>query len=118
MALKITKQGLGVIKNDPINLYNLENNPSQLDFQFNSLGDDKNLPLDQDEIKVINYVNKPKNGAKISSAKAKRTPIKSKTSLDLPMGPLFNFKLSEHEQKQLEAKTSKNFEKLRQNYRS
>ncbi|MFH3574956.1 hypothetical protein WAI05_21680, partial [Acinetobacter baumannii] len=48
MALKITKQGLGVIKNDPINLYNLENNPSQLDFQFNSLGDDKNLPLDQD----------------------------------------------------------------------
>lgn len=118
MALKITKQGLGVIKNDPINLYNLENNPSQLDFEFNSLGDDKNLRLDQDEIKVINYVNKPKNGAKISSAKAKRTPIKSKTSLDLPMGPLFNFKLSEHEQKQLETKTSKNFEKLRQNYRS
>lgn len=34
------------------------------------------------------------------------------------LGPLFNFKLSEHEQKQLETKTSKNFEKLRQNYRS
>lgn len=61
---------------------------------------------------------KGKSRVKFGAAKPKKVPVRSKGNVDLSMGPLFNFKQSDQEQKKLESNTSKNFEKLRQQYRS
>lgn len=126
MVLQISMKGLGEIKIDPVDLYEVEDSLRQLDLTLidgeeHDIGtlDNRDFKLDQrtileQESKEI----KGKSRIKIASAKSKKVAIRSKGNIDLPIGPLFNFNQNDLEQKKLESNMSKNFEKLRQQYRS
>lgn len=126
MALQITKNGLGEIKNNLVDLYKVEDNLSQLELKLIKVEESEVRSLDHGEVKMtknspINHDAKQikeKNRVKVNATKPKKVPIRSKGNVDLPIGPLFNFKQSDHKQKELESNMSKNFEKLRQPYRS
>lgn len=126
MALQITKNGLGEIKNNLVDLYKVEDNLSQLELKLIKVEESEVRSLDHGEVKMtknspINHDAKQikeKNRVKVNATKPKKVPIRSKGNVDLPIGPLFNFKQSDHKQKELESNMSKNFEKLRQLYRS
>jgi len=126
MALQITHNGLGETKINPVDLYKVEDNLSQLELKLIKFQEIEVGSLDHGEVEVdknsnINHEDKQvkeKSRVKISATKPKKVPIRSKGNIDLPIGPLFNFKQSDHKQKELESNKSKNFEKLRQSYRS
>jgi hypothetical protein len=126
MALQITTNGLGEIQNNPFDLYEAQKNLSQLELKFikGEEHEDQQLEcieatVDQKSIiKSESKVLQGKNRVKAGAAKPKKVVPKSKANIGLPMGPLFNFKKSDLEQNQLESHTSKNFEKLRHQYRS
>ncbi|NAR89170.1 DUF2357 domain-containing protein [Acinetobacter haemolyticus] len=125
MALQITKNGLGEIKINPVDLYKVEDNQSQLELKLIKVEESEARPLDHSEVEMtknrpINHEAKQikeKSRVKVSTTKHKKAPIRSKGNVDLPIGPLFNFKQSDYQQKELESNVSKNFEKLRQPYR-
>lgn len=126
MALQITKNGLGEIKVNPVDLYNVKDNLSQLELKLIKVEESEVRSLDHSEFEMtknspINHEAKQikeKSRVKVSATKPKKFPVRLKGNVDLPIGPLFNFKQSDHKQKELESNTSKNFEKLRQPYRS
>lgn len=123
MALQISMNGLGDIKINPVTLYKVKDNLSQLDLKFIDDEESEIQIIDDSEVKITHksFVlpeSKGKNRVKIGTSKPKKVSIRSKGNIDLPIGPLFNFKHSDLEQKKLESNTSKNFEKLRQQYRS
>lgn len=121
MALTISEKGLGEIKTSPIDLYNLELNSSKLELKFAKLDENKIMPLEQEKIGItgnssINYETKSNRKIRSGVDQSKSVFIGSRSKKDLPIGPLFNLKQSDYEKKQLESQTSKNFEKLRQQY--
>lgn len=124
MALQITKNGFGEIKINPVDLYKVEDNLSQLEMKLIKVEESEVRLLDHHEDKISNknFINhedkqdKGKGKVKVSAIKHKKAPTRSKGNVDLPIGPLFNFKQSDYKQKELESNMSKNFEKLRQPY--
>lgn len=126
MALQITKNGLGEIKTNPVDLYEAEGSLDQLELKPTKVEEVKIKSLDHQEPDVsknslINQDDneiKENNRTRVGVAKSRKSSIKSKGKVDLPIGPLFNFKRGDIEQEKIESNTSRNFEKLRQQYRS